>query len=324
MTDIYRPDTLTGYIGNEQVKRNLGIWMTAAKSQNRPLDHMLVTGNAGSGKTTVARIVAHELGVKLHQAKGEALKSLPAMVSLLLSVGKREVLFIDEIHELPPSVATVLYTALEDRRVDISVGDTVITNLSIPLPAFTVIAATNRPHKMSDAIRQRFTLKARLGYYTPLDLAKILANVPVSIAIDAYGALEVARRSQGTPRIALANFRQSVLYATAKNVKLTQEIAAEAMDAVGIDNLGCDDNHRLYLTALINKAAGGPRGFTAMCNFLNKEEGEVEDIEGWLFHEDLVQLTDEGRVATDRAYDHMKQFIPVKSKPKLGRALEGV
>ncbi len=317
----YRPDTIAGYVGNEQIKRNLEIALRAARVAGEAVDHILATGPAGTGKTTIARIIAHEIGSRLHIANGGSLKTVSALVSLLLSVKQGDVIFIDEIHGLPKTVETVLYTAMEDRVITVPVGETVITNLKIALPDFTVVGATNRAHKLTDAIRQRFTIKVRLSYYTPRELAEILLNTP-EFDGNAYGALEVARRSRGTPRIALANYKQAINFARAQSNELTAEVAAAAMTSIGIDNLGLEPEHRDYLTALINMAQGGPRGFTAMCNFLNKEEGEVEDIEGWLFHQDLVQLTDDGRVATNNAYEHMKQFIPVKPRPVQREAVD--
>jgi Holliday junction DNA helicase RuvB len=306
----YRPDTLEGFIGNEQVKRNLAVALHAAKVRNATVDHMLVTGPAGTGKTTIAKIVAHEMGTRLEMINGAALRGHGgALVATLLSLRRGDVLFIDEIHSM--GHAEMLYNAMEDHRVDVTVGNMLKRVFRFHLPDFTVVGATNKAYLLTRALEQRFTMKIRLSFYSPLDLAKILLALPCPVKADGYGALEVARRSRGTPRIAIANYRLAALYAMSQGVPLTAAVAGEALMHHGIDHAGLNDDDRRYLTALINKAAGGPRGKTALQNMTGFDEGQIDDIEEWLLHLDFVNLTDEGRVATDAAYNHLAQFVPV-------------
>ncbi len=324
MPEVFRPDTLAGFIGNEQIKRNIGIALHAAKVQNTAVDHILVTGPAGCGKTTIAKIIAHEMGTHLEIVNGAALRSAAALVSKLLTLKHGDVLLIDEIHRLGTVVETLLYNAMEDHRIDVTVGEVVKRVLHFSLPDFTVVGATNRDYLLTKAIEQRFTLKVRLGFYSPLDLAKILSALPVSVSTNRYGMLEVARRSRGTPRIAIANYKKALMFVAAKGVALTAEVAAEALMNYGIDDLGLEDDDRKYLNILINKAQGGPRGKTALQNMCGFEEGKIDDIEEWLTNLDFVTLTDEGRVATDAAYNHLAKFMPVNRTRKETTELMGV
>lgn len=317
-----RPNTLDNYIGNASIKRNLGIAISAAKSQGVAVDNILVTGPAGTGKTTIAKIIANAMGTKLVEVNGAALRSAGAFVSKLLTVGQGDVLFIDEFHAVGDAIETLLYNVMEDGYVSITVGDKVQTVLRIALPHFTVVGATNRGHLLTDAVKQRFTIKFVLDFYTPRELAEILEAQDRVVEVDVYGLLEVAKRSRGTPRIAIANYKQASNAALAQGVKLTQAIAADALwnFSEQIDDLGCTKADRTYLEALLVKAYGGPRGLRALCNLTRFEEGQIEDIEAWLLHLGLIELTDEGRVATDAAYTHMAQFIPVTRSS----ALKGV
>jgi holliday junction DNA helicase RuvB len=305
---MFRPDTLDNYIGQTFVRKNLETLLAAAKSQNKTVAHTLVYGPPGTGKTTIARIIANETGSKLHTVIGPALRTVADLISVLRQIKAGDVLFIDEIHALPRIVEEVLYTAMEDWRVDIVVGENVRLNLSIALPRFTTIGATTRVSKITEPLRARFGATFRLEYYSIEDLVLILnqANAELKINATPEGLAEVAQRGRGTPRIALKMLERAGDYASVVNSVLDSGTANDALEAQGVDHLGLNQDDRDYLTALIKRFNGGPAGVLAIAAVMNREESDLDSmIEPWLMKLGFIDRTPRGRVATEAAYNHM-------------------
>lgn len=304
----YRPDTLENYIGQDSIKRNLSIVLGAAKAENRPVGHVIVYGPPGTGKTTIARIIAFETGGKLHSVIGPALQTVADLVSMLRGVKEGDVLFVDEIHALPRKVEEVLYTAMEDRKIDIVVGEGFKMNLSIALPRFTVVGATTRMSKVTQPLRDRFASAFRVEYYSNEDLADIIAQ---SLAkgnrkASSEAVLEIARRSRGTPRIALKNIERAFDFSISLGVELDLNSAREAMVSLGIDEKGLNQDDLDYLVALCDKFEGGPAGVSALASVMNREEGDLDSmIEPWLLRCGFIQRTPRGRVLTSSGYKHI-------------------
>jgi len=320
MSEAYRPDTLQGYIGQENLKRNIGTLLDAARRDKRTVDHCLFYGISGGGKTTIARILHHEMKdvfphSRLHSTIAPAIQSVGDLVQILLRIKEGDVLFIDEAHSLTLKSGECLYTAMEDRRVDVTIGNEVVRTLNIPLPDFTVVGATTRLSKMTQPLRDRFSGGVfRVEYYTPEQLSDILklSASKFGVSVTPEGLEILSNRGRGTPRVALNLLKWATSTAKALDWGIDKDIALAACDAIGVDNLGLVQDHRDYLEALIKR--GGVAGLSSMCRMLNREEGDVSLIETDLVRFGLMEYGDEGRQITAMGHSHMAPYMPAKSK----------
>ncbi len=312
-----RPKTLDDYIGQEKAKENLSIYIKAAKQRGEPLDHVLLHGPPGLGKTTLSGIIANEMGVNLRMTSGPAIEKPGDLAALLTNLNEGDVLFIDEIHRISRNVEEVLYPAMEDFAVDIIIGKgPSARSIRLDLNRFTLVGATTRSGQLTAPLRDRFGVMLRLELYTPEELAKIVTRSAgiLGIEIDAEGALEIASRSRGTPRIAnrlLKRVRDvaEVLY----NSSVTLEVARAALDRFEIDELGLDDFDRRLLTSMIYNYGGGPVGLETLAASLGEEAVTIEDVyEPYLMQLGFLTRTPRGRCVTPAAYRHLDIEIPEK------------
>ncbi|MBQ9964819.1 MAG: Holliday junction branch migration DNA helicase RuvB [Clostridia bacterium] len=305
-----RPRTLEEYVGQEKVKENLSVFINAAKMRNEPLDHVLLYGPPGLGKTTLSAIIAHELGVNFRITSGPALERAGDLAALLTNLDQGDVLFIDEIHRLPRTVEEILYPAMEDFSIDIINGKGQgASSIHLPLPKFTLIGATTRAGQLSAPLRDRFGVVCRLEMYTPEELSKIVSRSAgiLGITCDEDGALEFASRSRGTPRIAnrlLKRVRDFAQVMTGGGI--TDTVAKEALDRLEVDKLGLDMVDRRMLLAMIQHYNGGPVGLDTLAAVIGEEAVTIEDVyEPYLLQLGFINRTPRGRVVLPAAYAHL-------------------
>ena len=305
-----RPKLLDEYVGQLKVREQLEIFIGAARKREEALDHVLLFGPPGLGKTTLSHIIAHELGVNLRSTSGPVLEKPKDLAALLTSLEKNDVLFIDEIHRLSPVVEEILYPALEDYQIDIMIGEgPAARSIKLDLQPFTLVGATTRAGMLTNPLRDRFGIVARLEFYTAEELARIvkrsagLLNAPM----DETGGIEIARRSRGTPRIANRLLRRVRDYAEVKGSgHITLDIANKALVMLDVDPLGFDVMDRKLLEAVIHRFAGGPVGLDNIAASIGEERDTIEDvIEPFLIQQGFLQRTPRGRIATLAAYRHL-------------------
>ena len=305
-----RPQMLSDYIGQEKVKENLKIFIEAAKSRGESLDHVLFYGPPGLGKTTLAGIVANEMGVHLKVTSGPAIEKPGEMAAILNNLQEGDVLFVDEIHRLNRQVEEVLYPAMEDYVIDIMIGKGASArSIRLDLPHFTLVGATTRAGMLTAPLRDRFGVVNRLEFYTEKELQTIIIRSAgvLDVEIDEKGALEMARRSRGTPRLANRLLKRVRDFAQVKyEGVITEEVARQALDLLDVDRLGLDHVDRNLLTTMIEKFQGGPVGLDTLAAAIGEDAGTVEDVyEPYLLKNGFLQRTPRGRVVTDLAYTHL-------------------
>jgi Holliday junction DNA helicase RuvB len=310
-----RPQTLAEFVGQEQCKANLRVFIEGAKSRAEALDHVLLFGPPGLGKTTLAQIVARELGVNFRATSGPVLAKAGDLAAILTNLEPRDVLFIDEIHRLPANVEEILYPAMEDHVLDLMIGEgPSARSIRIDLAPFTLVAATTRAGLLATPLRDRFGIPLRLEFYTPAELTKVLSQAAGKMGVDLGpdGAAEIAERARGTPRVAGRLLRRVRDFAAADGVsRVDRRMAASALARLDVDQHGLDALDRRYLRALIENYAGGPAGVETLAYAIAEARDAVEDvIEPFLLQQGFLQRTPRGRMATARAYEHLGLAAP--------------
>ena len=310
-----RPRTLREYIGQEKAKGNLEVFIQAAKMRGEPLDHVLLHGPPGLGKTTLSNIIANEMGVNIRITSGPAIEKPGDLAALLTNLGENDILFVDEIHRLNRSVEEILYPAMEDFAIDIIIGKGPSANsIRLDLPRFTLIGATTRAGQLSAPLRDRFGVTLRLELYTPEELSRIVTRSAgiLEVPIEAEGAMEIARRSRGTPRIANRMLRRVRDFAQVKaGGVITRSVADQALTALEVDHLGLDAIDRRMLSSIIEHYGGGPVGLETLAATINEEAVTLEDVyEPYLMQMGFLTRTPRGRCVTPRAYQHLGLAVP--------------
>ena len=304
-----RPQTLDDYVGQEKAKEMLKIYISAAKDRGEPLDHVLFYGPPGLGKTTLAGIIANEMGVNIKVTSGPAIEKPGDMAAILNSLQEGDVLFVDEIHRLNRQVEEVLYPAMEDFAIDIMIGKGASArSIRLDLPKFTLVGATTRAGMLTAPLRDRFGVINRLEFYTVEELQEIILHSAkiLEVEIDKDGALELARRSRGTPRLANRLLKRVRDFAQIKyDGRITKEVADFALNLLEVDKLGLDQTDRQILMTMIQKFGGGPVGLETLAVSIGEDPGTLEDVyEPYLVQNGLILRTPRGRVASDEAYYH--------------------
>lgn len=304
-----RPASLSEYIGQTAVREQMDIFIRAARGRSEPLDHSLIFGPPGLGKTTLANIIAHEMGVSIKSTSGPVLEKAGDLAALLTNLDEGDVLFIDEIHRLSPAVEEILYPAMEDYQLDIMIGEgPAARSIKLELPSFTLVGATTRAGLLTSPLRDRFGIVQRLEFYNQEELTRIVTRSAqlLKVPIDESGAIEIARRSRGTPRIANRLLRRVRDYAQVKADGLVSlEIADAALKMLNVDQLGLDHMDRRLLLAMIEKFDGGPVGVDSLAAAISEERDTIEDVlEPYLIQQGYILRTPRGRMVTQRAYLH--------------------
>lgn len=312
-----RPDNLLEYVGQSEVKENLEIFIKAAKLREEPLDHVLLYGPPGLGKTTLAFIIANELGSDIKTASGPSIEKSGDLAAVLSNLEPGDVLFIDEIHRMPRFVEEILYSAMEDFTLDIVIGtDSSSRNIKIDLPPFTLVGATTRAGDLTSPLRDRFGIINKLNYYTEEELKKIAIRTSkvLDCPIEEDAALELARRSRGTPRICNRLFKRVRDFAIVMgNGNIDLDITKLALDKLKVDSLGLDETDYNLLKSIIEKFNGGPVGIEAIASSIGEEQTTIEDVyEPYLLQTGLLKRTTRGRMVTQKAYSHLG--IPYNNK----------
>lgn len=304
-----RPQRLEDYIGQEKAKTNLKVYIEAAKKRGEPLDHVLFYGPPGLGKTTLAGIIANEMGVHVKITSGPAIAKPGEMAAILSNLAEGDLLFVDEIHRLNRQVEEVLYPAMEDYAIDIMIGKgATARSIRLDLPKFTLVGATTRAGLLSAPLRDRFGVIHHLEYYTVDELKTIIQHsaVKLGVEIDEAGAFELARRSRGTPRLANRLLKRVRDFAQVKyDGKITQEVASFALDLLEVDKMGLDNSDRRLLMTIIEKFSGGPVGLDTLAAAIGEDAGTIEDVyEPYLVMNGFINRTPKGRVVTEYCYKH--------------------
>ncbi len=313
-----RPSQLAEYVGQEKIKENLNIFIAAAKMREESLDHVLFYGPPGLGKTTLANIIAAEMGANIKSTSGPVIEKTGDLAALLTNLKKGDVLFIDEIHRLSNVIEEILYSAMEDYKLDIMIGQgPSARSIKLELPPFTLVGATTRAGLLTSPLRDRFGVVHRLDYYNEKELETILTRSAGILEIDIVpeGANEIARRSRGTPRIANRLLRRVRDYAQVKaDGIITREVANDALEMMEVDGKGLDKMDHKLLLAMIEKYSGGPVGIENLAASISEEKDTIEDVlEPYLIQTGFIQRTPRGRVATPLAYKHFNKLPPSKN-----------